>query len=70
MSRLILCPTCGVMLEINDNGKSVPNAKYKFVNEVFCGNCGRDMTASLKRAVKEIIPNMYKQKNPPQRSDL
>ena len=66
----ILCPTCGVFLKIDDNGKSLPDAEYKFVNEVFCGNCGRDMTASLTRAVKEIIPDIIEQKrkykNPPQ----
>ena len=56
----ILCPGCGVMLDIDDNGKSLPNAKYKFVDEVFCGNCGRDMTASLTRAVNETIPDIKK----------
>lgn len=58
MSWLILCPTCGEMLEIDKNGKSVPNAEYKFINECFCENCGRDMSASLKRAVEEIIPKL------------
>ena len=65
----ILCPTCGVFLKIDDNGKSLPDAEYKFVNDVFCGNCGRDMTASLKRAketITEINMERAKYKNPPQ----
>ena len=67
----ILCPTCGVFLKIDDNGKSLPDAEFKFVDEVFCGNCGRDMTASLTRAVKEIthiVELRNQNKNPPQRS--
>lgn len=58
----ILCPTCGVFLKIDDYGKSLPDAEYKFVNEVFCGNCGRDMSDSLKRAVNETIPFINEQK--------
>ena len=60
----ILCPGCGVVLIIDDDGKSLPDAEFKFIDKAFCGNCGRDMTASLTRAVNEIIPNIKKQKNP------
>ena len=64
MSWLILCPTCGKMLEIDENSKSTPNAKYKLIDEFICGNCGRDMRVSLKRAVNVIIPELiaYKTK--------
>ena len=71
MSWLLMCPGCGKLFEIDDNGKSVSNAKYKFINETICENCGRDMIASIKHAVDVIIPDIYKQKykykNPPQR---
>ena len=70
MSWLILCPGCGVFLEIDDNGKSVPNAEYKFINDTICENCGRNMVDSLRRAVKEMIPDIIaektKYKKPPQ----
>ena len=59
-TQLILCPTCGVMLEIYNDGKSTPNAQYKFVNKVYCGNCGRDMTTSLTHAVNKTIPLILK----------
>lgn len=62
MSWMIMCPACGKMLEIDEKGKSTLNAEYKFVDEFFCGNCGRDMRSSLKRAVDVIISELIAQK--------
>lgn len=54
MSWRILCPTCGKMLDVDDNVCSLPDAEVKIIDGRFCENCNRDLTATLKNAAKGI----------------
>lgn len=39
------------MLDIDDDGNSMPNANVRLVNGENCGNCGRDLTSSHQRVI-------------------